>query len=83
METGLPCLCFGGSGFFFSVFFKSATNPTLSSSERAISCEVRGDSACDSWTGSKTDSRDTDEVLLLLSKIAVVAGLGAVIGCEA
>lgn len=83
-ETGFPCLCFGGGGFFFSGFFKSATKPTLSSSEAAISYDVRGDSASDSWTGSNTDCRDVEDVLLLLSKIDAVTGLGAVAvaGCE-
>lgn len=36
--TSLPCRCFGaGGGFFFSVFFTSATKLMVSSSDAAIS----------------------------------------------
>jgi hypothetical protein len=66
--TSFPCRCFGvGGGFFFS-FLTSPIRLALSSSDAAMSYDVRG--VCGSCTGSDIDCRETDEVsvLLLLSK---------------
>ena len=47
--TSLPCRCLGGGGFRFSGFLVSPTKLTRSSSsEAAISYDVRGDSECGS-----------------------------------
>jgi hypothetical protein len=85
--TGLPCRCRGGGGFFFSFsgFFTSSRGPTLSSSDAAISSDVCGDSSCGSWTGSKMDCRDIDEVsvLLLLSNWEGLIGFRTVTGVGA
>jgi hypothetical protein len=66
-ETSLPWRCFGAGGGFFLPFFTSDTSPMLSSSsDSAISNDVRGDSAC-VWCGDSTsDCRDTEEVSVLL-----------------
>lgn len=71
--TNFPCRCFGGGGFFFSVFRLSVIKLAVSSSsEPAVSYDVRGDSVWVSCIGSKIDCRDIDDVsvLLLLSRIA-------------
>jgi hypothetical protein len=78
--TSFPCRCFGAGGGFFFPFFTSDTSPMLSSSsESAMSTDVRGDSACSSCGCSKIDCRDIEEVsvLLLLSKCAPLTGFDA------
>jgi hypothetical protein len=66
-ETSLPWRCFGAGGGFFLPFFTSDTRPMLSSSsDSAISKDVRGDSVCVWCDCSNSDCRDTDEVSVLL-----------------
>lgn len=82
--TSFPCRCFGvGGGFFFS-FFISPIRLALSSSDPAISYDVRGDSGCGSCTGSNMDCRDIDDVsvLLLLSKTGGLMGFGVAATCD-
>lgn len=84
--TSLPWRWAGaGGGFLFDLVLSGAMTGTLSSSERAISYEVLGDSAGASCAGSSKDWRDIDDasVLLPLSTTAAVAGFGAVGGCGA
>lgn len=84
-DTSLPWRCAGaGGGFFFDLVLSGVRPGPTSSSERAISYEVRGDSISVSCVGSSRDWRDTDDasVLLPLSTVAVCAELGAVSGCE-
>lgn len=79
--TSFPCRCRGaGGGVFFSGFLACFTKPCVSSSDRAISKDVRGVSWCGSWREwSKIDWRETDEVsVLLLSKAE--GAFGAVAG---
>ena len=40
--------------------------PLLSSSGSDISCDVRGDSGCASWTASNIDCRERDDASVLL-----------------
>ena len=83
--TSFPCRCFGaGGGFFFSTFLTSVTSPTVSSSEEAISYDVRGVSTCVSETGS-IDCREIEDVsvLLLLSKTVGAAAVEGVAVCGA
>ncbi len=63
-----PCLELGGGGAFLPSVevWSSVVNLRLSSSGSDISCDVRGDSGRGSWTGSKIDCRDTDDVSVLL-----------------
>lgn len=82
--TGFPCRGFGAGGGFFLPFFTSDTSPMLSSSsDWAMSTDVRGDSACMSCECSKMDCRDVDEVsvLLLLSKCAPLVVCDAAVVC--
>lgn len=79
-DTSLPCRCAGaGGGFFFDLVRSGIKPATSSSSERAISYEVLGDSAGASCAGSSSDCRDIDDasVLLPLSTMAALAELGA------
>jgi hypothetical protein len=66
--TSLPCLCFGGGGFGF--FFSASKGSPIklvwsSSSDAAISYDVRGVSLCDSCIGSNIDCRDIEDVSVL------------------
>jgi hypothetical protein len=77
--TSLPCRCFGAGGGCFFPFLPSATSLVFSSSsDSAISYDVRGDSGCISCGGSDIDCRDIDDVsvLLLLSNWGALRGLG-------
>lgn len=77
--TSLPWRCFGAGGGFLFSFLISLTRLALSSSDPAISYDVRGDSGCGSCTGSNMDCREMDDVsVLLLSKTEALMGLGAV-----
>lgn len=71
-----------GGGFLFDLVLSGFRLATLSSSERAISYEVLGDSMGASCAGSSRDCRDIDDasVLLPLSTIAAFARFGAVEG---
>jgi hypothetical protein len=65
--TSLPCRCFGAGGGFLLLFLPSETSPVCSSSsDSAISYDVRGDSGCAACGGSDIDCRDIDEVSVLL-----------------
>lgn len=85
-DTSLPWRCVGaGGGFLFDLVFCGVRPGPSSSSERAISYEVLGDSSGTSCADSSMDCRDTDDVsvLLPLSTTAALAKLGAAGGCEA
>jgi hypothetical protein len=77
--TSFPWRCLGaGGGFFFSFLGTSARiRPTCSSSDAAMSYDVRGDSGRGSCAVSNIDWRDMEEVsvLLLLSKTAALSGM--------
>ena len=64
----LPCLEFGGGGFFLPNVEEGSSADILlrSSSGSDNSCDVRGDSGCGSCIGSKIDCRDNDDVSVLL-----------------
>jgi len=82
--TSFPCRCLGAGGGFFLPFFTSDTSPILSSSsDPAISTDVRGESACVSCGGSNSDCREIDEVsvLLLVSNCAPASGCDTLVGC--
>lgn len=82
--TSLPWRCAGaGGGFLFDLDLSGVRPGDSSSSERAISYEVRGESMAGSCAGSRRDCRDIDDtsVLLPLSTTAVLAGLGATGAC--
>lgn len=82
--TSFPCRCLGAGGGFFLPFFTSETSPMLSSSsESAISTDVRGESAWDSCMGSNSDCRETEDVsvLLLVSNCAPATGCDALVDC--
>lgn len=70
--TSFPWRCRGaGGGFFFSFRTSPPIRLLCSSSESAISYDVRGDSGWESCVASKIDCRDMEEVsVLLLSKVA-------------
>jgi hypothetical protein len=82
--TSFPCRCLGAGGGFFLPFFTSDTKPMLSSSsDSAMSTDVRGESACVSCGGSNSDCREVEEVsvLLLVSNCAPATGCDVLVNC--
>lgn len=82
----LPCLEFGGGGFFLAAIVpvKSVPITLLSSSGSDISCDVLGESACTSCAGSNIECFEIEEVsvLLLLSPMPNTVCAGGAAGGE-
>lgn len=62
----LPCLEFGGRGFFRADEETSPVSRLRSSSGSDISCDVRGDSGWGSCIASNRDCLDTEDASVLL-----------------